>query len=192
MPKYKKCPRCDINYILDSEDLCEICKEELRGISHEEELIDLDDETVCPKCGVHFLCEGETICEDCAQKMARDKDAEGIEGEVEWNVVAEEEPETVIPELAAEEADIDPLSLENLVEDEVSTDWAEEKFDDEVLDDIDLELNEEELAELGADEEEAALTEEEEKELEEDLLPLLEDEEEDEKKEDEEEEEDTK
>ena len=43
MPKYKKCPRCEINYILEDEDYCEICKEELRGISHNEEFKDEEE-----------------------------------------------------------------------------------------------------------------------------------------------------
>ena len=30
---YKKCPRCELNYIRDDEDLCSICKEEL-GKNH--------------------------------------------------------------------------------------------------------------------------------------------------------------
>ena len=42
MPKYKKCPRCDLNYILEEEEYCKICQEELRGISHNTE--DLDEE----------------------------------------------------------------------------------------------------------------------------------------------------
>ena len=28
--KYKKCPRCELNYILSEEDLCPVCKAELK------------------------------------------------------------------------------------------------------------------------------------------------------------------
>ena len=69
MPKYKKCPRCDLNYILEEEEYCKICQEELRGISHNTE--DLDEEIeedgiLCPRCHVNYLNDGETICEACA------------------------------------------------------------------------------------------------------------------------------
>ena len=26
MPKYKLCPRCELNYITEDEDLCDVCK----------------------------------------------------------------------------------------------------------------------------------------------------------------------
>ena len=29
MGKYKKCPRCELNYILETEDYCPICKAEM-------------------------------------------------------------------------------------------------------------------------------------------------------------------
>ena len=30
MAKYVKCPRCDLNYILEGEDYCDVCKAELK------------------------------------------------------------------------------------------------------------------------------------------------------------------
>ena len=29
MPRYKKCPRCELNYILEEDDYCEVCRAEL-------------------------------------------------------------------------------------------------------------------------------------------------------------------
>ena len=40
MAKFKKCPRCDLNYIPIDEDYCSICKE---GILNGEEYIVNDD-----------------------------------------------------------------------------------------------------------------------------------------------------
>lgn len=28
--KYKKCPRCELNYILEDEDYCPVCKAEMK------------------------------------------------------------------------------------------------------------------------------------------------------------------
>ena len=30
MSKYKKCPRCEVNYILNDEEYCEICQLEMK------------------------------------------------------------------------------------------------------------------------------------------------------------------
>ena len=46
MPAYKLCPRCQLNYILENEDYCSICRDELRGIKVEEE----DDDIYTKTC----------------------------------------------------------------------------------------------------------------------------------------------
>ncbi|MBR4745234.1 MAG: hypothetical protein IK070_00805, partial [Clostridia bacterium] len=63
--KYIKCPRCELNYILESEDLCEVCKRSMRaGANNEDDDEDYEEEglTLCPICKVNYLNEGETIC----------------------------------------------------------------------------------------------------------------------------------
>ena len=55
MAKYIKCPRCDLNYMLDTEKYCDACKAELGlgpklvfAVDDEDE----EDKTVlCPDCG---------------------------------------------------------------------------------------------------------------------------------------------
>ena len=55
MPRYVKCPRCDLNYMLDTEEYCDVCKAELKkgpqlifAIDDEEDDIDALD--LCPRC----------------------------------------------------------------------------------------------------------------------------------------------
>lgn len=55
--KYKKCPRCELNYITCNEEYCDICKEELAGISEERYcyvcgklLNDNEDNDICCEC----------------------------------------------------------------------------------------------------------------------------------------------
>ena len=76
MAKYKKCPRCEINYILEEEDYCEICKQELSGAKHNDE-VDIDEEDddvgLCPVCHKNYLNDGETVCEMCASRTDLDK-----------------------------------------------------------------------------------------------------------------------
>ena len=115
MPKYKKCPRCEINYILEDEDYCEICKEELRGISHNEEFPDdEEDAAICPRCKVNYLNEGEKICESCAAEMEEEEEKRNDIDDVEPDWGEEEEDADASDEL---DDDMD-LSLECLAEEE--------------------------------------------------------------------------
>ena len=41
-----KCPRCELNYILDGGELCTVCRKEVRGESEPSELPEL-----CSECG---------------------------------------------------------------------------------------------------------------------------------------------
>ena len=70
MPKYKKCPRCEINYILEEEDYCEVCKSELKGDKTDYDYDELEETEagLCPVCHKNYLSEGETMCKECAQK----------------------------------------------------------------------------------------------------------------------------
>ena len=47
---YKKCPRCELNWIKDDEDLCDVCKAELKigGMSlieDDEDILDTTQDT---------------------------------------------------------------------------------------------------------------------------------------------------
>ena len=67
MGKYKKCPRCELNWIPEEEEYCEICKAELAG-----KILDDDfEEEVCPVCGVNAIEPGEKMCADCRAKADR-------------------------------------------------------------------------------------------------------------------------
>ena len=121
MGKFKKCPRCDLNYILESDEICEICKEELNGVSFTE-FDDIEDEILeelCPSCHKNFLEENETICSDCVEKQQQDECRKEFALEVEdddrWEDIEEEDTEDEDLSL-----DID-LSLESLKEEE--EDW---------------------------------------------------------------------
>lgn len=54
---YVKCPRCGINYIRESEELCPICKRESEG---------LKEERYCYQCGRVLSDDEDDICAECA------------------------------------------------------------------------------------------------------------------------------
>lgn len=148
MPKFVKCPRCEINYILEGQEYCEICANELRGIVVAEEVEDEIEAEICPRCRINFLSEGETICESCAAAIESKEKAIIDDVEPDWE--AEEEPiddETV-------DDDVD-LSLDELAEEEIIEDDDEEIIDDDdvFVDIIDEIIDDEEDFDEEPDEE---------------------------------------
>lgn len=72
--KYKKCSRCQLNYVAESEEICSVCKRELRGERDEfDEDLPFD---VCPYCEKNPIDYGEEMCEACRRKRARMTDEE--------------------------------------------------------------------------------------------------------------------
>lgn len=74
MGKYKKCPRCELNWIPIEEELCEVCKAEL-GKASKISLLEDDDEVeeeerICPICKVNYLEPDEDICAACREEQA--------------------------------------------------------------------------------------------------------------------------
>ena len=66
--KYIKCPRCELNYILENEDYCHVCKSEMKHHTDaDDELLDLFDvpRVILPKvvntCGYRIKVEEERI-----------------------------------------------------------------------------------------------------------------------------------
>ena len=73
---YIKCPRCDFNWIPDTEQYCDICKKELHmstNVSLIGDEVDEDESLVlCPFCKVNYIEEGEEMCMQCRSDR-RDK-----------------------------------------------------------------------------------------------------------------------
>lgn len=109
MGKYIKCPRCELNWITEEQEYCDVCKAEMNIGSFS--LLEEEEDMLCPKCKQNYLEPGETICAFCAAK-----------GSDEW-----EEDEFL---KTKEVVDGDVLSLAEIEE----TEWvdeAEDAFDDD-------------------------------------------------------------
>jgi len=70
MPGMKKCPRCELNYIKDEEEYCNICRREMKGEEEPEETFD-----ICPECNEHPVVEGEELCALCLKEKLRQEGA---------------------------------------------------------------------------------------------------------------------
>ncbi len=62
---FRKCPRCELNYILDDQPLCTVCRKEVRGESEPNEIV----EELCSECGEHPALPGSEYCLACLKAM---------------------------------------------------------------------------------------------------------------------------
>ena len=68
--KYKRCPRCGLNYILIDEQTCPVCKDEIEGkksIFDEESF----NELICPYCEKNVMGIDDIMCAQCRAKRGK-------------------------------------------------------------------------------------------------------------------------
>ena len=64
--KYKKCPRCQLNYIAEDWNICSVCQNEIDG---KKSIFDEEsDVLLCPCCHKHELGLDEVVCVHCQRK----------------------------------------------------------------------------------------------------------------------------
>lgn len=63
--KYKKCPRCELNYILQEQEYCPICLAEMKLAPAED-----DDLELCSICGKNLITVDQVMCEECEKKRS--------------------------------------------------------------------------------------------------------------------------
>ena len=70
-----KCPRCELNYMLDTEKMCSVCKRDVRGESEQDEMVEL-----CSECGETPVVPGQELCAYCLKELSqRDSDTQSEE-----------------------------------------------------------------------------------------------------------------
>ena len=119
-----KCPRCELNYILDGEQYCKICRLEMKGEPVRDEI------EMCTVCGEHPAMPGKDVCLFCHKEMNGNENEEETTG-----ITAPEEAlgidpistmDEIIPESDEEEGD---MSLEALGEEEDQDDDDDDNDD---------------------------------------------------------------
>mgnify|MGYP002795679391 CR=1 FL=1 len=88
---YKKCPRCELNYIDSRQDMCDVCKAEL-DLAPNTLIEDDEEETreLCPICKINYIEEGEEMCESCAEELAAKKNEENLDDD-SWKDYVDED-----------------------------------------------------------------------------------------------------
>lgn len=148
--KYKKCPRCELNYIAKNEDYCGVCKAELKlapalfiDESDDEEL----DGTLCPICKINYITFEESVCAVCREKTEKEESFDEEDEEV-WRSYLDDEKEEVLPIMDNIEVSLSELEEEELEEDEIDSFESDaddfdsiEDYDDE--DDLEEDIDDE-------------------------------------------------
>lgn len=69
-----KCPRCELNYMNDTDTMCSVCRREVRGESEQFEMVEL-----CSECGENPVVPGHELCAQCLKEQARRDDIDNDE-----------------------------------------------------------------------------------------------------------------
>lgn len=127
MPKYKKCERCELNYIPEDEEYCSVCKQELKLEKGEDD----EDLEICPICGVNYMSTSQAMCDDCANKKTSHNAKSNLEDEDIIESEDEDGEEDAWQEEVPTEDGVEIVSLSELAEDEDEDDDFDSFDDDE-------------------------------------------------------------
>ena len=78
---FRKCPRCELNYITDGEKLCSVCRREVKGEPDRNSTPEL-----CSECGERPVVPGSEYCLLCLKELSR-RSAASTQGESEEGTV---------------------------------------------------------------------------------------------------------
>lgn len=124
-----KCPRCELNYIMEGEGYCKICKREIKGESRREEI------EMCTVCNEAPALPGKDVCLFCLKEMnsANDNREDTDEG----------------VRVSESSLDIDPVSSMDEIIPEIDEDVPEREYNE-----IESDLSLDEMGEEEAEEDE--------------------------------------
>lgn len=159
--KYIKCPRCELNYILDGEDYCNVCKNEMKHHSEseeDEELLDFEDMDLCPICGQNYVKIGDPMCDECRKKRSGDDSIKNWDDDSMSSPVSDIDSEeddddynSGFSEVDENGEEIDPFKETSLLDDDSPIDFESEE--EEIEEDISETMKDDfEVVEVSDDE----------------------------------------
>ena len=130
--KFVKCPRCELNYMTESERYCKVCLREMNGDGEQDEV------ELCSVCNEAPALPGRDVCLFCLKEMNgqnQTDDQPDAESTVNPDAIRSMDDVSSMDEIPEIDSDIpageysameNELSLESMQEDE-----ADEEHDDE-------------------------------------------------------------
>ncbi len=134
MAKYTLCPRCELNYILEGQGYCDVCKAELKlgpQLMFSATGDDIAEKILCPICRVNYITEDEQMCSECSENAEFKKDETDLldgtsEDDETWRQYLDEDEKDEMSK-KGDEGDEELISLSQIAEEEL-----EEEEDDEI------------------------------------------------------------
>lgn len=126
MGKYMKCPRCELNWILETDEYCDVCKAEM-GMEGFTLLEDEEEDILCPVCGINYIERNKKMCADCLSKSKTGNNAYVINDNDSDDSEVESQHED--PQNDNEEG-IEKISFDEIDEEE-KFDIYDDAFDDQ-------------------------------------------------------------
>ena len=128
---FVKCPRCELNYITESERYCKICLREMKGDVAQDEV------ELCSVCNEAPALPGRDMCLFCLKDMNGQNGGDGQEneGSVDTSSIGAMEDVSSMDEIPEIDSEIpdgeysemqNELSLESMQEDEADEDDEDE------------------------------------------------------------------
>ena len=121
MAKYTLCPRCELNYILEGEEYCDVCKAELKigpqlMFSVEG---DVKEQILCPICKQRYIDADEDMCAHCQEQAdySRSRESELDDGD-EWRRFLDDDEKEIISSKGDEEEMVSLSQIEEEEDDE--------------------------------------------------------------------------
>ena len=167
MLNYILCPRCELNYILENEEYCDVCKADLKlgpklmfTVQDDEE-----EKVLCPICKTRYIeSEEYTACEYCRNSALRKNDHEpdvlDDADDESWRQYLDDDEKAEMSNHGDEEESLllSQIEEEEAFKDEMFNDGDDEDDDYEELskddDDFDYVVNTEDFDEYDDEEDE--------------------------------------
>ena len=130
--KFVKCPRCELNYITETERYCKVCLREMKGDNA------VDEVELCSVCNEAPALPGRDMCLFCLKEMNGQNagaDGQESEGTVDTSSIGAMDDVSAMDEIPEIDSDIpdgeysemqNELSLESMQEDEADEDEEED------------------------------------------------------------------
>lgn len=74
----RKCPKCELNYIREGEQYCNVCLRAMKNGRIQAEPAAEEEETLCSECGEAPAVHGSDLCADCLREKKRQAELESF------------------------------------------------------------------------------------------------------------------
>lgn len=91
---FRKCPKCELNYIKDDETFCNVCLREIKRGQREEK--PEEEALMCTECGEAPAVHGSELCAECLREQRRQVELENaleLDAEFDEAIAEDEESE---------------------------------------------------------------------------------------------------